>query len=245
LQPPVLQPAPSSLSAEALGLYRSPEQEAQPVSQDELAVIDSAKTLLGKAPNAVVFVNGKRFVLDCIGTVSAVYYKLSIDVTKDFARYSGNGVTRLFMTLKDRKTTHTDTYPRPGDVIIWDNTWDANGNADRTDDPNSHAGIVLAVDPDGTIHYVHENLYKGVMIEVMNLVKPSVARDENGKVLNSGMAIATTAGGPLPEHTLSGDVFNVFGDILRDKEYFHVEPVTGEAGAAADDVAVALGDANR
>jgi hypothetical protein len=209
--------APASISAEELGLYRTmPKARAAP-SADELRVVESAKTLLGLAPGAKTIVNGKQFTLDCIGTVRAIYYKLDIDVAKDFDKYSGNGVNRLYMTLKDRGVLHRDRYPRTGDVIIWDNSWDANGDGDRTNDLRTHAGIVLAVDDDGTIHYVHENLYKGVMIETMNLLQPGVAIDASGKKINSGMAIATVSGGAKPEHWLAGDVFQAFGDVLRIK----------------------------
>ena len=82
---------------------------------------------------------------------------------------------------------------------------------------------MLSVDDDGTIHYVHENLYKGVVIEAMNLRRPDDARDESGKLLNSGMAIATMSGGPRPTHWLSGDVFAKFADALRVKDHFAVE----------------------
>jgi hypothetical protein len=232
-----IQPGPSSLiSAEALGIYRTPEERQEPPSNDELAVIASAKTLLGKPPNASVIVNGKGFTLDCIGTVSAIYWALSLDVTKDFSLYPGNGVNRLYMTLKERNALHTDAYPRPGDVIIWDNTWDADEDGDRIHDPRTHAGIVLAVDADGTVHYVHENLYKGIVVETMNLLRPTVARDEQGKVINSGLAIATKTGGPKPEHSLSGDVFNCFGDVLGSKYYFFMDlarELESEAAAIA------------
>jgi hypothetical protein len=214
---PKAEARPASISAESLGLYRDPADARKPPTDDELLVIASAKTLIGQLPNAKVVVKGKQFTLDCIGTVSAIFYRMDIDVTKDFDKYSGNGVNRLYMTLKDLKVLHRDRYPRTGDVIIWDNTWDANGDGDRTNDLNTHAGIVLAVDDDGTIHYVHENLYKGVMIEVMNLLQPSLASDDGGKRLNSGLAIATVAGGAKPERWLSGDVFKAFGDVLRIK----------------------------
>ncbi len=213
-------PAAPWISSGSPGVYRTADQLALPATRDELGVVASARTLLGKPPNAVVVVNGRTFVLDCIGTVSAVYYGIDIDITKDFSKYAGNGVKRFFLTLEARAVLHGDRYPRPGDAIIWDNTWDANGNGDRTDDPLTHAGIVLSVDPDGTISYVHENLYRGVMIESMNLLRPGVARDENGKVLNSGLAIPTVAGGPRPVRWLSGDVFRTFGDVLREKAYF-------------------------
>jgi cell wall-associated NlpC family hydrolase len=228
---------PSLLSAEALGIYRTPEEQQEPPTTDELAVIASAKTLLGKPPNAKVTVNSKQFTLDCIGTVSAIYFGVSLDVTKDFDLYTGNGVNRLYMTLKERNALHTDKYPRPGDVIIWSNTWDVGADDDRIHDPRTHAGIVLAVDEDGTIHYVHENLYKGVMIETMNLLRPTVARDEQGKEINSGMAIASKTDGPRPMRWLAGDVFDSFGDVLSLRDYFFVDLTqrdTALPGASAE-----------
>jgi hypothetical protein len=236
--PSAAQPAskrPASTSAE--GLYRSPREARKPPTDDELSVIDSAKILIGEPPNAQVVVKGKNFTLDCIGTVSAIFYRMDIDITKNFANYSGNGVNRLYMTLKDLGVLHRDTYPRTGDVIIWDNTWDANDDGDRTDDPRTHAGVVLAVDDDGTIHYIHENMFKGVMVEVMNLLQPTLASDESGKRLNSGLAIATKSGGPKPAHWLSGDVFDAFGDILRKKNDLEVAAKDGDG---ADPKAVAM-----
>ena len=174
------------------------------------------------APNAKVVVNGKPFVLDCIGTVCAIYYRSYIDLTKDFGLYSGNGVSRLYQSLESRGVIHRDDYPRTGDVVFWDNTWDANGDGNRENDPTTHAGIVLAVDDDGTIHYVHENMYKGVMIETMNLLQPDVAADASGKRLNSSLAIATVSGGPKPLHWLSGDVFKAFGDAMKVMNDFKV-----------------------
>ncbi len=227
---------PASITAAALGLYRTMETARAAPSDDELKVVASAKTLIGMAPNAKVTVNGKLFTLDCIGTVSAIFYRMDIDITKDFGKYSGNGVNCLYMTLKDRAVLHYDRYPRTGDVIVWDNTWDANGDGDRADDPRTHAGVVMAVDDDGTIYYVHENMFKGVMIEVMNLLQPAVASDASGKRLNSSLAIATASGGPKPARFLSGDVFDAFGDILRIKDYLKVP---GAAGLARWPLAVA------
>jgi len=211
---------PSSISAIALGLYRAPEAANAPPSADELQVIESAKLLLGQPPGAKVSVNGRKFVLDCIGTVSAIFWRMNIDVQKDFPLYSGNGVSRLYRSLENRGALHQDRFPRPGDIIFWDNTWDANGDGDRTNDPRTHAGIVLAVDEDGTIQYVHENLSKGVMIEVMNLLNPALASDASGKRINNTMAIATISGGSRPERYFSGDVFDRFGDLLGNKSHY-------------------------
>jgi hypothetical protein len=225
----------SLLSADALGIYRTPEMQQKPPTANELAVVASAKTLLGKPPNAKVTVNGRAFTLDCIGTVSAAFYGVSIDVTKDFDYYPGDGVNRLYMTLKERNALHTDKYPRPGDVVIWDNTWDVKGDGDRVHDPRTHAGIVMAVDGDGTIYYLHENLNKGIVIETMNLLRPTDAWDGD-KRINSGMAIASKPGGPHPEHSLSGDVFDCFGDVLGQRSYFYVDLANAETvpGPAVD-----------
>ena len=229
---------PTALGRAALppGPYRSEAEARKPPSPRELDVVASAEALLGQKPNASVVVKGRTFTLDCIGTVSAIFYRVGIDVTKDFAMYAGNGVNRLYMTLRDQGVLHRDTYPRPGDVVVWDNTWDANGDGDRTDDPRTHAGVVIRVDDDGTIHYIHEDLSSGVVAEVMNLIEPTVAWDENGKRLNSGMAVATTAGGPKPEHWLSGEMFDAFGDVLSIAERLKVaaNPALPDAIAMVD-----------
>ena len=107
-------PRPSAVSAEALGLYRTPEASTAPPTQDERDVIDSAKTLLGQAPNAKVIVNGKRFVLDCIGTVSAIFYGMDSTCRGISPCYAGNGVNRLYQTLEAQRVLHRDCYPRAG-----------------------------------------------------------------------------------------------------------------------------------
>ncbi len=217
-KPPVASSSP--VSAAALGLYRDPVAAKAPPTVDELSVIASAKLLLGQVPNARVTVNGRQFTLDCIGTVEAIFWRMNIDVAKDFDKYPGNGVNRLYLSLEKQGVLHKDRYPRPGDVVFWDNTWDANGDGNRTNDLHTHAGVVLAVDDDGTIYYVHENLSKGVMIEVMNLLTPALASDASGKRINNTMAIATVSGGPRPERYFSGDVWSRFGDILKVKAHY-------------------------
>ena len=217
--------------------YRTSEALARPLSQEEKNVIASAKTLVGLPPEAKVTVNGKNFTLDCIGTVAAIYYRLGIDITKDFGKYPGNGVSRLYASLKERKALHNDTLPRPGDVIIWDNTWDANNDGNLTNDPKTHAAIVVAVEEDGTIHYAHEHIRRGVIVEVMNMKRPRDYQDEKGKIINSPLALVSGTSRGRPEHWLSGDLLNAFGDVLREKSYYRV------AAAEKLEDAIALIDA--
>jgi hypothetical protein len=215
--------------------YRSAEQAAQPLSKDEKAVLASARTLLGMGPESKVKVNGRTFVLDCIGTVSAIFYGMNVDVQKDFRRYNGDGVSRLYQSLKSLDTLHRDLYPRPGDIIFWDNTWDANGDGNLNDDPRTHAGIVMSVDEDGTIHYVHEHIIKGVTIEAMNLLHPRDYYDPQGRIINN--AIAMNSGisrRKNPPHWTSGDLWDSFGDILRVRGHFAVADAAGTSDPSGE-----------
>jgi cell wall-associated NlpC family hydrolase len=212
------QPAPG---VAPVNEYRTQDQVTAPLSADEKAVLASAKTLLGQPPDASVNVNGRAFTLDCIGTVSAIYYGVNVDVQRDFSRYDGNGVNRLYQSLKALKGLHRDQYPRPGDVIFWDNTWDANGDGNLSNDPRTHAGVVISVDDDGTIHYEHEHVRKGVIVETMNLLHPDDYYDSRGRVINNALALNSgISRSSNPPHWTSGSLFDAFGDVLRNKRHY-------------------------
>ena len=118
---------------------------------------------------------------------------------------------------------HRDLYPRPGDIIFWDNTWDANGDGILDNDPRTHAGVVLSVDADGTIHYVHEHIVKGVTIESMNLLHPRDYYDQQGRIINNALAMNSgISRRKNPPHWTSGDLWDSFGDILRVHDHFAV-----------------------
>jgi hypothetical protein len=203
----------------------SQNKQAVSLSEDQERLRAAAEKLLGQPPESVVVVNGRNFTLDCIGTVQAVFFSLHMDVARDFPRYSGNGVKRLYETLKQQNLLHKDSYPRTGDVIFWDNTYDANDDGDLTNDPLTHAGVVLTVEEDGTIHYVHSHVLRGVIIEVMNLLRPGDYYDEAGKNINSALAMGSGISRPKnPTHWLSGDLWKSFGGVLGKKDYFFVDP---------------------
>jgi hypothetical protein len=215
--------------------YRTPEQVAAPLSPDERAVVAAARSLMGRGPESAVKVNGRTFVLDCIGTVSAIFWEMDIDVRKDFRLYNGDGVSRLYQSLQAQKSIHTDLYPRPGDVIFWDNTWDAKGDGKLNDDPLTHAGIVLSVDADGTIHYVHEHVIKGVTVESMNLLHPRDYYDPQGRIINNAMAMNSgISRKDNPPHWTSGDLWDSFGDVLRVRRHFEVADAAPGAGPSED-----------
>ena len=195
----------------------------QTLSEDQLLVLDPAFGLLGKPPDCPVTINGKHFKLDCIGTISAIFYEVGIDVTKDFNRYTGNGVGRLYKSLNDKGALHKDRFPKPADVIFWNNTWDANNDGNYDNDPTTHAAMVLFVEDDGTIHYVHEHVRKGVIVERMNLYLPEMYKTDFGKILNNAMALGSYFGNPNnPEHWLSGDLWYEFGGVLKVKDHYRI-----------------------
>ena len=222
----------ASRPADEQAASRSPEQAAKPLSADEKAVLASALALIGRAPESTVRVNGRTFVLDCIGTVSAIFYGMDIDVQRDFPRYPGNGVGRLYESLRAQNVLHRDLYPRAGDIIFWDNTWDANGDGILDNDPRTHAGVVLSVDADGTIHYVHEHIVKGVTIEAMNLLHPRDYYGPQGRIINNALAMNSGVNRRNnPPHWTSGDLWDSFGDILRVQEHFTVAAAPSGSGS--------------
>ncbi len=189
------------------------------ISNLQEKILDQAFALLGKKPNSTVIVKNKKFKLDCVGTVSAIFYSVGIDITKDFRKYRGNGVSRIYHSLKDKVSVYTDKWPKVGDIIFWENTWDRNNDGIIGNDPFTHAGIVVKVDDDGTIHYIHENYFLGVVVERMNLYKPNVYKDISGKIINSPMYTGSSIRNH-PEKWLSGDLWKEFGGVIKVKEYY-------------------------
>jgi len=183
------------------------------VSPDQDALLVSAYSLLGKKPSQVVRVNNKKFTLDCSGTVSAIFYGMGIDLKKELG---SAGVEGMYKGLERKGLLHENLYPQTGDIIFWDNTWDKNDDKNYNNDPLTHTGVVVNVDEDGTIHYLHEHFDNGVIVEYMNLYRPETHKDETGKIINSAMFSGSHSGNH-PDHWLSGDLWNMFGGVLNTK----------------------------
>jgi len=172
-------------------------------------LVEGAQSILGKKQ---LFVRGRRFNMDCTGVVLAIYWYAGIDLARDFNKFSGNGVTRIYKTLEKDNLLYSNDYPLRGDIIFWDNTYDENQDG-RWDDPLSHVGMVVRVDKDGTISYVHDHIRNGITIDYMNLRKPDTWKDvESGhvRVINSPMRLAV-AGKPHPPDWLSGQLYRALG----------------------------------
>lgn len=188
------------------------------INLQKSSFLETYKLLAGKKYGSSAVVRDKKFTLDCIGLVSAVYWAEGYDITVDFHKYTGNGVSCLFQSLSDRGAMYKNQNgkiikPQVGDIIFWDNTWDRNENGKFGDDPLTHAGLVMQVDSDSTIHYLHASIVSGVVIEQMNLEHPTISKDAQGKKINSSLYMASYVGNPKnPPRFLAGDLFKAFGN---------------------------------
>ncbi|TVQ94723.1 MAG: YARHG domain-containing protein [Deltaproteobacteria bacterium] len=133
------------------------------------------------------------------------------DVLRDTGVEIRGSVRMLYADMQQRGWVHTRTVPRPGDLVFFDNTYDANRNG-RQDDPLSHIAIVISVDPDHTVHMVHHGS-RGITPLTMNLRFPSDHRDRNGKVVNSFLA---ANGYGREGQRLSGELWRAFATPERE-----------------------------
>lgn len=181
------------------------KEELQPAEQRtkiQKKLINSAEHFKGTKSGALI--SGDRsYFLDCSGALLAIYYNAGIDLEKCYDGYLGNGVKRLYRCLRDNKLIFNTKLPQAGDLIFWDNTWDRNGDK-KYNDYFTHAGMVVNVDSDGNITYVHHNYRKGLIYESMNLYHP----DNTG--LNSPMRMRGSPPAPEGQH-LSSHLVRVFG----------------------------------
>lgn len=156
-------------------------------------------------------IRGKRFNMDCTGAVLAIYYYAGIDLTRDFNKYKGNGVTRLYRSLESEDLLYETQLPVTGDIIFWDNTYDRNEDG-QWNDSLTHVGMVMNTSRDGTIEYVHLNYRKGIIIEHMNLRESDVHQQlEKGhmRIVNSPMRMKQ-AGKDHPQNWLAGQLYKTF-----------------------------------
>jgi len=179
------------------------------VARRQQALVKAANGLLGREE---LVVRGRRFNMDCTGVVLAVYYSAGLDLSREFDRYSGNGVTRLYKSLEARELLYRTRDPAPGDIIFWDNTYDRNGDG-LWNDTLTHTGMVVNTHTDGRVEYIHMNYRRGIILETMNLHNPDAHQDTRlGRVtiVNSPMRMKE-AGSPHPDKWLASQLYRIFG----------------------------------
>ena len=166
----------------------------------QIKLVDAAHWAKGRND---VSCGGRDFSMDCSGVVSAVYWKAGIDLQAAYPLYTGSGVTRIYRYLEDKKLLYRPDEPAPGDIIFWDNSYDKNGNG-LADDELTHIGMVVAVNPEGDVTYIHHDYISGVIFASMYPPDPS------DKSRNNGMRIQSL--GPTPDGKMTaGDLYRKAG----------------------------------
>ncbi|MCX7821651.1 MAG: C40 family peptidase [Brevinematales bacterium] len=174
-------------------------------------VVKIAKESIGLSyvPN----VKGKNFTCDCIGFVRYVYYSAGVDITQIFGNGRG-GVSSLYDGMEKRGWVYNEFPPTVGDLIFFDNTFDANRNR-KWDDELTHIGIISGFGKHNTIFYIHYASGK-VKEDRINLSYPNThafrQKDGNLYVINSHLRINRGEGYSKKEY-LSSSFFRCFGRI--------------------------------
>jgi hypothetical protein len=192
----------------AAALAAGPPRAEGTLTQIQARLAEGGRYVIGRKE---LVIRDRRFAMDCTGTVLAIYYYAGIELDGEFARYSGNGVSRLYQTLEAHRLLYRPVQPVTGDIVFWDNTYDRNGDGEWND-ALTHVGMVLAAEEDGTLEYVHLNYRKGITVEYMNLGSPDVhQRLVKGemRIINSPMRMLE-AGRPHPEKWLASQLCRVF-----------------------------------
>ncbi len=169
-----------------------------------IQIVNQAKTLSSYT------VNDKRYNIDCSGLILYSYHKLGYDLLSYNKGYKGNGVTILYkmgkyqFSLNNRKG-------KPGDIIVFDNTYDMNKDS-KFNDELTHVAIVLSVDDKGTYTYAHIGS-RGWTIAKMNLIKKKVYKEGDYKY-NDFLRKKESWHTKTPADYLSGNLFKTFINVI-------------------------------
>ncbi len=110
------------------------------------------------------------YTLDCSGFVFAVFKSANVgsfDVLTSNIK-GENGIKIIYKALERSKKIYRKKIPNVADIIFFDNTYDSNKNG-KVDDGLTHVGIVLSVDDNGTITFIHSSVSGGVTRDRVNL----------------------------------------------------------------------------
>jgi len=141
---------------------------------------------------------------DCSGFASAVYSQAGVPMDLD--------VWGLWDQAGVNGALHWGV-PQVGDIVFFDGTTDRNGDGQFNDDL-THVGVVIDVEPDGTVMFAHAGTSAGRTIGVMRLDEPSSDRDARGRKINTWLREPRASDPPTASY-LAGDLWAGFA---------HVEP---------------------
>ena len=154
----------------------------------------------------------RKFRNDCSGFTRKVFYKFDIELfrlpRKELRRMNGswiNGVELIWKYCKRHGSVFMRKTPKPGDFVFFDNTHDRNKNK-KYDDYFTHIGIVVKVDKDNTVHYIHK-ANSGIKVSKLNTEYDNKYK-KGKKVINSYLR-------RKGKYRLSGQLVRGYGSIFR------------------------------
>jgi hypothetical protein len=173
-------------------------------------VLSRARRFLGKR---TIFIDQRTFRWDCVDYLRAAFFR-----EFDFFSYpdppkTSSGVRMLWYFAKRRGGIHFRRLPRPGDLIFFHQTYDANGNR-KKDDFYTHVAVVERVDKDGTVIYM-DRAVNGIARRRMNLFFPDRSKHpRTGKVINSNVRPRRRWDERGAKH-LASQLFAGFATVIR------------------------------
>jgi probable lipoprotein NlpC len=178
--------------------------------QKQKALAKTAVRFVGKSQ---VEIDGRRYNPDCSGFVRGVYASQRVDLYGGLGELDGgNGVGRIYTHVVEHGRIHYGPTVHPGDLVFFHNTWDFNRDG-LPNDPLTHVGVVVKVEPDGTVLFV-SSLSRGIERYRMNLQHPDIHKTPDGRVLNHFLR-RKHFGDVQGTRYLSGQLFAAFGTLTR------------------------------
>ena len=176
----------------------------------QTAIANTAARLVG----ARTIRTGHRFIAyDCAGVTHAVFLAHGIDLYDGTAASEETtGVRRIHAYVHRHGRLHRGPEISPGDLVFFDNTWDANGDG-MQNDPLTHIGVVEGVEPDGTVSFISRTA-SAIERYRMNLRWPNNSMTSEGRTLNDFLR-RKKSGDDAETAYLTGQLFLEFGSLQK------------------------------
>ncbi len=140
---------------------------------------------------------------DCSGFAAAVYARAGAPIS--------GSVRHLHETLSERGWVHHRRHPSLGDLVFFDDTWDANRDG-KVNDPLTHVAVVVDLADDGTVTMAHGGTGAGRTLTWMNLDHPSEREGPRGEQWNHYLRRAKDAD-PRGTKYLTGELWAGFATL--------------------------------
>lgn len=190
-----VRPLPERPEPQAVPPPPEPRRDRREQDAFEQAVVDAAHRYL-KGP-----LDGFRD--DCTGFAAAVYTRAGSPVE--------GGARNLYETLSARGWVHHRKRPELGDLVFFDDTFDANRDG-RVNDPLTHVAVVIERKDDGTLILAHGGTGVGRTTTWMNLEHPSERKGPDGEPWNNWLRRAKDSD-PRGTKYLTGELWAGFATL--------------------------------